>query len=330
MGAKNQVFVLRPGCDVAGSGHTGVMPEPSEVLPSDSVSPRLEKLTRDFAYEVAKATFALVQVLTGLERMHHGKEDKNQVLRPTYLDVSLCDYALPADPDPLCRGGDVEQFAYRSWLIEVASLVERFRPEVRDLFKQVSPSAIQPETPVLGDLNRMRNDLLHNKRIASQEQTGRCEVLKWFDVGDAMVFEIWHVLDFLNQYGIYGSPLVIAADPSNIVSFHPWTDELVHRNPIPRAVSARIADTENTRTGEMHRVIRLVYDNGRLAPCDLGSLQGTLSAEIRQDGRVLAVPELGMEHSTDLLYTASVEKLGDPDSPSEFHSPYGPPIRISR
>jgi len=38
--------------------------------------------------------------------------------------------------------------------------------------------------PMLGDLRRFRNDMVHNRAIASTKYTARCEVLKWFAEGD--------------------------------------------------------------------------------------------------------------------------------------------------
>ena len=40
----------------------------------------------------------------------------------------------------------------------------------------------------------------HNA-IASEEETGKCKVLRWFKPGEPMILGMRHVFDFLNQLG---------------------------------------------------------------------------------------------------------------------------------
>lgn len=302
-----------------------------EGIPSDNFEQRLGNVYKDFYYGVAKATFSLVQVLAGLERLLDSKTSRNVLIRPSYLDVFLNDHALESEPDQLCRGGDVEQFAYRAWMVEVIALAEKFRAETRKLFREEDSDSILPETSVLGDLNKMRNDIVHNKRIASREKTGKCELLRWFDVGEAIVLDMRHVLDFLNHLGLYGYRIVPSSNPLRFVSFD-WLekDELLNRSPTPRAISVRVVvirnnESEDTRTG-----IVLVYENGLLCPLYLESGQEAGDVELCDDGRLLAVPGLGLERSTDDLYYHAVRGLVENQYSGEFGGPFSPWYRIRR
>jgi len=52
--------------------------------------------------------------------------------------------------------------------------------------------------PLFGDLNKMRNDVIHHRGIAQARNTGKCEHLHWFAVGDNMFIErrmVWEVMD---------------------------------------------------------------------------------------------------------------------------------------
>jgi hypothetical protein len=42
------------------------------------------------------------------------------------------------------------------------------------------------QVPVLGDLKLMRHDIIHHRSVASSENTGRCQVLRWFKPGEVI------------------------------------------------------------------------------------------------------------------------------------------------
>jgi hypothetical protein len=120
--------------------------------------------------------------------------------------------------DPNAEDG----FAYQRWPIR--SLPERLAPEgpvVRALGQQwgVMVAALwndhyrAPIAAALGvekndladvamaDVNRMRNDVVHHRGIATQRNTGRCEVFRWFDVGEPIHVMLAHVAELMGYLG---------------------------------------------------------------------------------------------------------------------------------
>jgi hypothetical protein len=54
--------------------------------------------------------------------------------------------------------------------------------------------------PLLGDLRCLRNDVIHHRGIATQGNTGRCEILKWFKPGERIILEAEHLDQFLRLF----------------------------------------------------------------------------------------------------------------------------------
>jgi hypothetical protein len=52
--------------------------------------------------------------------------------------------------------------------------------------------------PVFGDLRHMRNDVVHHHGIATPENTGKCELLRWFEPGANIHLEGQHFVE-LNE-----------------------------------------------------------------------------------------------------------------------------------
>lgn len=42
------------------------------------------------------------------------------------------------------------------------------------------------DDPGMGDINKMRNDIVHHGAVATSRNTGRCEVFRWFRVGETI------------------------------------------------------------------------------------------------------------------------------------------------
>ena len=53
----------------------------------------------------------------------------------------------------------------------------------------------------MGDLRLMRNDILHNRSIASREHTGRCRSLRWFEQGQQIRVDTSQVYEFHKKIG---------------------------------------------------------------------------------------------------------------------------------
>jgi hypothetical protein len=115
-----------------------------------------------------------------------------------------------------------EGFAYQRWPIR--SLAERLAPEgsvVRALGQQwlVTVAALWNDhyrariaaalgiemndlTDVaMADVNRMRNDVIHHRGIATQRNTGRCELFRWFAVGEPIHVMPAHVAELMGYLG---------------------------------------------------------------------------------------------------------------------------------
>lgn len=53
----------------------------------------------------------------------------------------------------------------------------------------------------LADINRMRNDIVHHRGIASVANTGRCEIFRWFAPGETIHPMMAHVSEFMGHMG---------------------------------------------------------------------------------------------------------------------------------
>jgi hypothetical protein len=115
-----------------------------------------------------------------------------------------------------------EGFAYQHWPIR--SLRERLGPDgpvVRalgqqwivmvaskwnDHYRALIADALGIETnelkdAAMADINRMRNDIVHHRGIATARNTGRCEVLRWFAEGEPIHVLPVHVSELVAYFG---------------------------------------------------------------------------------------------------------------------------------
>lgn len=102
---------------------------------------------------------------------------------------------LPAHLDP---DGPVFRALGQQWLVMVVAQWEHYRKRLADA-EGVETSEV--EDAVLADLTRMRNDVVHHRGIATQHNTGRCERVKWFKVGEPVHVMAVHVAEFMGYLG---------------------------------------------------------------------------------------------------------------------------------
>ena len=228
-----------------------------------------------FYHDVARVTFHLFTLLDGAEAVYAkdlpiyqniAPEVRRWSVRsmsgPSYLDL----YPQVMGPDildMLRREGTVEQLAYKGWVVEVYRLWEdRYRGQFEEAFAaDVSSEVIPPELTAMGDFRHIRNDLVHGNGNASEDKTGKCELLNWFRVGERIVLNASHVLDFLHHLGCLGfSPFYTGSELSNW-RFGPEGD-LLSRQPVPRIVSVRTDLEVHPDSREIWFLISLVYSNG--------------------------------------------------------------------
>ena len=56
--------------------------------------------------------------------------------------------------------------------------------------------------PAMADINRMRNDIVHHRGIATVRNSGRCEVLRWFSPHETIHPMMAHIAEFMHYMGL--------------------------------------------------------------------------------------------------------------------------------
>lgn len=225
-------------------------------------------------YDITRATRHLFAILHGLEFVRDEQREwysplppeilssgMRVPLRPSYIDCQP-DVADHHPLEDLERDGAVEQLAYRAWVVEVYS---RWEHEFRPRFKAaVGPTGILPQINVMNDLRHIRNDLIHAHGQATKEHCGKCEVLRWFQPEEQMIFSTRHVLDFVHQMGCMGG--IFATETASGYRVSSWGDgvpaQMRTRHPEPTIISLRTEAVMHEETNELWATVSVVYDNG--------------------------------------------------------------------
>ena len=178
---------------------------PRELTPLET---RWIGVEKKFRRDVAVTTQFLFYQLDAIHSLHR---------RTRELQATAGSGTVPAPAYPPLRGrlfvagtplseqaapdGPMEEAAFRSWVVEVYRLWEtRHRVAHERAAHPDVPDAIRPEVDPLGDLRRIRNDMLH-KGVATKANAANCKVLRWFKEEERVQVRLRHVLDFLNQMG---------------------------------------------------------------------------------------------------------------------------------
>jgi len=95
----------------------------------------------------------------------------------------------------LAPDGPVAQFMSDQWVSSVYQQWEEvLRPQAAALLELSSNDV---KIPILGDLRRLRDDVVHHRGVASTKNTGRCETAaSWFAVGDRIMFDPQKAYEF--------------------------------------------------------------------------------------------------------------------------------------
>lgn len=94
--------------------------------------------------------------------------------------------------------GPVEALLGRQWIVAVYALwEEEYRPR---LAKARGRSQAEEMYPLLGDLRRLRNDVVHHRGMATASGAGRCEVLRWFQPGEVILVDGQHFGEFIQVF----------------------------------------------------------------------------------------------------------------------------------
>jgi hypothetical protein len=102
--------------------------------------------------------------------------------------------------DRLDGNGPVARDLGQQWIVMVAA-------HWNDHYRQRIANALgiaknEVADPVMADLNRMRNDVVHHRGVATAKNTGRCEVLRWFEPGETVRVMMAHIAEFMHYVGL--------------------------------------------------------------------------------------------------------------------------------
>ena len=315
-----------------------------------TTNPQLVGAWGALTYEINRATASLLCLLRGMEPVREYvlpwynslpeemRASMGAPVAPSYLATapSLSGASLDLN-GMLGEGGETEQLAFTGWIEEVYNTIweGQYRSQLKEAIESEVVVLERIGLQALGDIRLIRNDLVHNRRIA--KGSARCEFLKWFDEGDRMSLRIAHVFDFLNHMGLLpGRSPSISTD----LSFVSWTptvsEEDLLRRPTPSIVSVRVSFLRQEEAGPNHYGAIAVFENGISAKyafrypttaqtADL--LQGL--ADIDEDGNLRLG---GVTIDRDQAYRAGVNtaygrrNTGDKD----FGGTPGPEISLSK
>ncbi len=267
------------------------------------------KVMVSFLHEINKATHFLMILLEGAEvkrernNQFPGNTDIHMglVVPLSYMDGHLAVYGVGSNKI-LQRSGEVEQLAYKGWIVDVYRIWEDCsRKKMKDSFN--IPDAILPVLPVMGDLRKIRNDFVHGDGTAKNGNKNECEILKWFDPDESIRINMCHVLDFLNHIGIIcGSAFTSEKEIS--VWLPGLKEQLLSRHPIPKIISVRTEISKDEETERTWCLISIVYDNGFY-----------FHSPVPFDKKSLSLKE-----SYDLFHKVEITPQGDLLWPNGYHA----------
>jgi len=101
----------------------------------------------------------------------------------------------------------------RQWLVMVGAL---WNDEFRGRFAKANEIE-SFDDPGMGDINKMRNDIVHHGAVATSRNTGRCEVFRWFRVGETIHPMAVHVAEFMRHLRqVHGTAEIAGDEPWRI------------------------------------------------------------------------------------------------------------------
>ncbi len=104
-------------------------------------------------------------------------------------------------PELMRANGPIIHELGRQWVVTIYSLWEtsyrkRFAPDAGLLDEH------ELVVPVMGDLKRLRNDIVHHGGIASKNNSGKCSLLShWVTIGHPIELTELMILEFMEFWG---------------------------------------------------------------------------------------------------------------------------------
>ena len=204
------------------------------------------------------------------------------------------------------RESEAEQLAFKGWIVQVynAAWESQYRNAIKETFEV--DGVIRPKVDVIGDLRRIRNDVVHNA-IASEEETGKCKVLRWFKPGEPMILGMRHVFDFLNQLGLMSTSLVLGTTDATF-RWEPISSEDTNADgePCPKLVSVRTATERESEDGELAYQISLVFEDG-------------MFIQLKADMSDLSSPGASDQECIAIFSQAMIDENGDLKFPTQTY-----------
>jgi hypothetical protein len=108
-------------------------------------------------------------------------------------------WPIASAADRLGPNGSVVRDLGQQWVVMVAAQWnDHYRRRIADALGIERNDVVEP---VMADINRLRNDILHHRGVATSGNAGRCEVLHWFDVGETIRITPGHVAQLMHWVG---------------------------------------------------------------------------------------------------------------------------------
>jgi hypothetical protein len=99
----------------------------------------------------------------------------------------------------LAPEGPVVRALGQQWVVMVASKWnDHYRARIADA---LGIEKNELKDAAMADINRMRNDIVHHRGIATSRNSGRCEFLRWFADGDPIHVLPVHVAELMAHVG---------------------------------------------------------------------------------------------------------------------------------
>lgn len=119
-------------------------------------------------------------------------------------------------PWSLSESGPTARFLGLQWIVYVYSVWEgRFRKAIARAANAKKDDDV--ECDVMGDLRWVRNDIVHNRAIATKNEAAKCKVLWSFSEGDPITVDWQDIRRFLSGFGVrqrmQGTPSSFTATP---------------------------------------------------------------------------------------------------------------------
>lgn len=114
--------------------------------------------------------------------------------------LAYMSWPIKSLPERLADDGPVAEQLGQQWLVLVCTECEdHYRQQIADA---AGVTKNDVKFPVMGDVSKMRNDVVHHRGVATKGNSGRCEVLTWFKPGDRMLIPQARVREFMEQLGL--------------------------------------------------------------------------------------------------------------------------------